>query len=209
LVFVLSSTNAVFAEDYERGDKYISVRGKIQECFACHGETGAPLRDKPDSGSESFQRTGMISGFPILAGQEFYYLYVQLKDFKSGLRENEIMGQIVSSLEKEQMKLIAEYFSEQEWPVNGFKAETAQIEIGKKVVAAAECPACHLGSFTGNSRVPRVAGQDAEYLTKTMLDLKNKTRKNAAAMASIMATFSDEEIKAVAAYLAGFKPENQ
>ncbi len=29
---------------------------------------------------------------PILAGQEFYYLYVQLKDFKSGLRKNAVMG---------------------------------------------------------------------------------------------------------------------
>ena len=36
---------------------------------------------------------------PILAGQEFYYLYVQLKDFKSGLRKSAIMGPIVQALQ--------------------------------------------------------------------------------------------------------------
>lgn len=205
LIYTLFFTPLVFAEDQERGDKYVSVRGKIQECFVCHGEAGAPLPDESTPEMESYQREGMMPQFPILAGQEFFYLYTQLKDFKSGLRENAIMGPIASKLDKDQMKLIAEYFSEQNWPDIGFKAEPDEIKAGKKVVSSGQCVACHLGSFKGNSRVPRLAGQYPQYLNKTMLDFKHKVRTNAAAKASLFKTYSEEEIKAVGNYLGGFK----
>ena len=103
------------------------------------------------------------------------------------------------------MQLIAEYFSEQTWPETNFKAKNEQIVTGKKVIDAGQCVACHLGAFNGNSRVPRLANQHSEYLNKTMLDFKNKIRTNSAAKGSLMATFSDEEISAVADYLGGFR----
>lgn len=201
LVFTLFFTSLVIAEDEkERGDKYVSVRGKIQECFACHGETGSRV-------SDDNQPKASTPEYPILAGQEFFYLYTQLKDFKSGLRENAIMSPIASTIEKDEMMLVAEYFSEQNWPDIGFRAEPEDIKAGKKVVNAGQCVACHLGSFRGNSRVPRLAGQYPEYLNKTMLDFKNKVRANAAAKASLFKTFSEEEIRAVANYLGGFQED--
>ena len=185
LISVLFLSSGVSAEE----DRFAPVRDKLQTCIVCHGENGV-----------SIQPT-----IPILAGQEFYYLYVQLKDFKTDHRKNEIMSPIVSGLEKDQMKLIAEYFSEQTWPGTKFTAKKEQIVVGKKVIDAGQCIACHLGAFNGNSRVPRLANQHVEYLKKTMLDFKNKVRTNSAAKVSLLATFSDEEISAVAEYLAGFK----
>jgi len=179
--------NPVLAEE----DKFAPVRDKLNTCVACHGEKGQ----------------SKIPGNPILAGQEFFYLYTQLKDFKSGLRDNAIMSPIASSMEKEEMQLIAEYFSKQEWPDIGFKAEPQDIKLGKQVVNSGQCVACHLGSFKGNSRIPRLAGQYPEYQIKTMLDFKNKTRANAAAKASLFKTFSHEEINAVGKYLGGFEGE--
>ena len=170
-------------------DKYAAIKDTLQTCFVCHGENGA-----------STQTT-----YPILAGQEFYYLYVQLKDMKSGLRESPIMQPLVANLENDTLKLLAEYFSEQKWVNTNFKADPQQIAAGKKVVDAGQCVACHLGAFNGNSRVPRLANQHQEYLNKTMLDFKTKYRKNSPAKGSLFATFSDKEIKAVADYLAGFK----
>lgn len=169
-------------------DEYADIQDKLQTCTACHGEKGVSV----------------IPVNPILAGQEFYYMYVQLKDIKSGLRESAIMAPIVADLDKEKMMKIAEYFSKQTWPETTFKTEQADISAGKKVVTAGQCVACHLGSFKGNSRIPRMAGQHVEYLAKTMLDFKNKVRKNSAAKGSLMASFSDEDIHAVAKYLAGF-----
>ncbi|MCH9048950.1 MAG: c-type cytochrome [Proteobacteria bacterium] len=183
------SSNVISEENRIAEDKFASVRDKLQICFTCHGENGA-----------STQPT-----YPILAGQEFYYLYVQLKDFKSGLREDAIMSPLVANIEKQDLRLMAEYFGEQEWQGAEFTASPEQISAGKKVVDAGQCVACHLGAFNGNSRIPRLAGQHFEYLNKTMLDFKNKQRNNAQPMNALFGTFSDDEIKAVSQYLSGFK----
>ena len=183
------SSNVISEENSIAEDKFASVRDKLQTCFVCHGENGA-----------STQPT-----YPILAGQEFYYLYVQLKDFKSGLRKNAIMSPIVANIEKQDLRLMAEYFGGQEWQGAEFTASPEQISAGKKVVDAGQCVACHLGAFNGNSRIPGLAGQHFEYLNKTMLDFKNKQRNNAQPMNALFSTFSDDEIKAVSQYLAGFK----
>ncbi len=183
------SSNVISEENSIAEDKFASVRDKLQTCFVCHGENGA-----------STQPT-----YPILAGQEFYYLYVQLKDFKSGLRKNAIMSPLVANIEKQDLRLMAEYFGEQEWQGAEFTASPESISAGKKVVDAGQCVACHLGAFNGNSRIPGLAGQHFEYLNKTMLDFKNKQRNNAQPMNALFSTFSDDEIKAVSQYLAGFK----
>jgi cytochrome c553 len=52
--------------------------------------------------------------------------------------------------------------------------------------------------------VPRLAGQQAAYLERTMLEFKNKIRMNAAAKGSLLATYDDADIGALARYLAGY-----
>ena len=169
-------------------DQYAAVRDKIEECTGCHGENGAS--DDPE--------------FPILAGQHFYYTYVQLKDFKAGRRGNEIMEEIAKQLEKSEMRLMARFFSEQEWPNIGYKTEDASAAAGRTAAAAGQCVACHLGDYSGNSRVPRISGQHPRYLKKTMLDFKRKLRLNSPAIATLLASFSDEDIAAMAEFLGGF-----
>jgi cytochrome c553 len=186
LLLVFSFTISASEED-----KFAPVLDTINTCVACHGEKGASTQPM----------------FPILAGQELYYLYLQLRDFKSGARKNEIMAPIASPLEKDEMMLIAEYFSEQQWPAIEFEASTEKVNAARQAINAGQCVACHLGGFEGNSRVPRAAGQYSEYLNKTLLEFKNKVRTNSPAKNSLFATFSDEDIKALADYLAGLKPE--
>lgn len=188
-VLIIVSIVFAFSNALAEEDKYASVKDKLQTCFACHGEKGV----------------SQISTNPVLAGQQFYYMYVQLKDFKSGLRESPIMSPIVKNMEKADLRLIAEYFSEQEWPKLDYKATANEATAGKKVVDAGQCPACHLGDFSGNSRNPRLANQHFDYLKSTMTAFKNKTRKNAQPMNSLFATFSEEEINAVAKYLSSVK----
>jgi len=156
-------------------------------CATCHGEAGVPTA--PD--------------IPILWGQEFYYLYVQLKDFKSGLRANEIMNGIVAKLDKESMQALAQYFSEQTWPKLGYRTPAGTEPRARAALDAGECFACHLGGFEGNSRVPRLAGQQLAYLERTFREFKTKVRLNAPFMNSLLDTYSDDDIVAVARYLAG------
>ena len=178
---------AAQAQDQNEADKFAPIMPLLQTCTACHGDDGVSV----------------IPQNPILAGQHLHYIYVQLKDFKSGLRENAIMGPIAQGLEKDQMLLIAEYYSKQEWPQNTDKDITPEMALlAKKVINAGQCVACHLSGFEGGSGVPRADGQHFDYLQKTLIDFKTKARNNAPAKSSLMASFSDEELTAVAQYLA-------
>lgn len=187
--FVLITMAIFVGKVFSEEDKYASVRDTLQTCFVCHGENGASTQ----------------TASPILAGQEFYYLYVQLKDMKSGLRASEIMSPIVSGMGKADLRLMAEFFAEQKWSKTDYKMDKNQIATARKVIDAGQCLACHIVGFKGESRVPRLANQHVEYLNKTMLDFKNNIRKNAPSIASLFATFNDEEIKAISLYLGAFK----
>lgn len=166
-------------------DEFAPVREMIQTCTACHGESGASKM--PEN--------------PILAGQQFYYLYLQLKDFKSGARASEIMGPLVQPLQPEQMKLLAQFYSKQTWPSIGHAAERASVDIAQRVTDSGGCVACHLGDFRGNSAVPRLAGQHPEYLKRTMLAYKNRVRTNSPEMVALLSTFSEQELASFADYL--------
>ncbi len=161
---------------------------KIEICNGCHGEAGRP--SEPD--------------IPIIWGQEFYYLYVQLKDYKAGRRTNEIMSDIVIDLSKEEMQALSQYFSEQTWPTIGYAASDADVARGGTAADAGQCPQCHLGKYQGNSRVPRLSGQQSAYLERTMFEFKNKVRLNSPAKGSLFAAYEDADITAMAHFLAGF-----
>ena len=171
-------------------DEYAAVRAQLATCTPCHGERGAST----------------IPQNPILAGQHLHYTYTQLKDFQRGFRKNEIMQAMVMALDKDEMLLIAKYFSEQKWPRGAAKASAAQAAAGKKVVTQGQCVQCHLGRFEGASGVPRVAGQHNAYIEKTMLDFKSGARANSPAKNSLIKTFSDDDIKAVSAYITSMRP---
>lgn len=161
---------------------------KVKICTECHGAAGSPSR----------------ADIPIIWGQEFYYLYVQLKDYKAGRRKNAKMSEIVATLSKQEMRELAQHFSSQPWPSMGFAAESTDITRGESATAAGLCTQCHLGGYEGNSRIPRLAGQQAGYLERTMLEFKNKTRMNSPAKASLTASYEEEDIAAMARYLAGY-----
>ena len=168
-------------------DEYADIRPQLTLCFTCHGQNGVSTQPK----------------YPIIAGQHFYYLYVQLKDFKSGYRASEIMGPMVKLLEKKQMKALAKFFSEQTWPEIGFRSTKERDQLGETSAASGQCVQCHLGGYEGDSRIPRLAGQYPEYLNNTMLDFKNKIRNNSPAKGSLLVSYSNDEIAAMAEYLAG------
>ncbi len=161
---------------------------KIELCVSCHGKDG--ISEDPK--------------VPIIAGQHFFYLYTQLKDYKARRREHEIMTEIAANLSKTEMKELAKYFSEQTWPRIEDAASEKDIFIAERAATAGQCVQCHLGGYEGGSRVPRLSGQKASYLEVTMLAFKYKKRLNSPAKASLMNVYSDRELKALANFLADF-----
>ncbi|HMV54474.1 MAG TPA: cytochrome c [Rhodocyclaceae bacterium] len=81
---------------------------------------------------------------------------------------------------------------------------------GAKLYAEKTCNACH--GPQGNKPLmpdyPKIAGQNAKYTERQMLDIKSGARSNGntAAMKGVMHLVSDAEIKALSEYIATLKP---
>jgi cytochrome c553 len=165
-----------------------AIEDKASVCSACHGEKGLPAEP----------------AIPIIWGQNEGYLYLQLRDFQKGARKDDQMTPIAQSLSKEDAQALAEYFARKPWPATAAPRaskgdETAAMTAIKSVV----CGSCHLEQFQGDSSIPRLAGQQPDYLAKTMTELRNRTRANNPGMSDLMNTVTPEQVTAMAAYLAG------
>jgi cytochrome c553 len=165
-----------------------SIAEKAQACAACHGDNGIPA-DKT---------------WPVIWGQHQGYLYLQLRDFKSGARKSDIMGPAVQDMARDDMLAIALYFSQKPWPdlrqpragaAVAVRAATANTSVG--------CTGCHQDGYKGEGTQPRLAGQSADYVLKTMLDFRTRARGNNPGMTDLMLATSEDDLKAMAAYVAG------
>jgi cytochrome c len=80
---------------------------------------------------------------------------------------------------------------------------------GAKLYAEKTCVACHGkdGNKPLTAEYPKIAGQNAKYLERQMLDIKSGARANgnSAAMKGVMHLVSDAEIKALADYISKMK----
>lgn len=163
-----------------------SVPAKAPVCTACHGPAGnadSPL-------------------YPILAGQTARYLYLQLKDFKEGRRSDPQMSPIAADLSSGEMLELANYFAAQKPSPQTFKADPQKVEAGRKKADEVLCSMCHLGGFAGQNEIPRVAGQNYDYVVKELKDFKAKRRTNDAGnMTSVAGTLSDQDIDNLANFV--------
>ena len=99
------------------------------------------------------------------------------------------MTPIAQGLVKEDALALAEYFAAKPWPNTGAPAASkADEEIAIAVNKSIVCTSCHLEQFQGDSSVPRLAGQEHDYLLKTMTDFRNRTRANNPGMSDLMNT---------------------
>ena len=171
-------------------------RKKAQYCAGCHGADG----------------NSQLTDYPILAGQTSRYLYLQLKDYKSGLRKSDMMTPAAEPLSKEDMLALAAYYAAQrpkgpriskgEESV-AFQPDPDRVATGKRKSAEVLCTMCHLGEFAGQNEVPRVAGQHPEYVVRQLKDYRSRARTNdAGTMTAVARTLSDEDIENLAQYLA-------
>ena len=148
-------------------------------CTECHGPTGKSV----------------IPLIPNLAGQTWRYIYLQLRDFKEGRRSDPQMSPMAKDLSRDDMIALGNWFAAQKPAINQFKADSARVAAGSKIADAVLCAMCHLGGFSGQNEIPRVAGQNYEYVVKQLQDFKNRRRTNDAGnMTSVAGTLSDEDI---------------
>src|SRR5262252_9716578 len=164
------------------------VEQRAQSCGACHGEDGVPKDN----------------AWPVIWGQHQGYLYLQLRDFKSGARKNDVMGPIAQPLERDDMLALALYFSRKAWPnLRQPRAPDAVAAQAARANRSIGCTGCHQAGYQGEGTQPRLAGQSADYILRSMMDFRTRARGNNPGMSDLMNATSEDDLKALAAYLAG------
>jgi len=182
--FLLALQAPAWAQDIEAG------RVKSQVCAACHGADG----------------NSVAGNFPNLAGQTWRYIYIQLKDFKEGRRSNPVMSPMAEPLSKQDMIDIANYFAAQTAKPSSFAADAAKVKRGKAKADQTLCAMCHLGGFAGQNEIPKVAGQQYEYIVQQLRDFKARSRTNDAGnMTSVAQTLSETDIENLAHYITSLR----
>ena len=167
-----------------------TIEEKAQICGACHGENGIPQQKI----------------MPVIWGQQQGYLYLQLRDYKSGARKNDIMSPLAQTLERDDMMALALYFSQKPWP--DLQQPPAPPDVAKRAIAAnvsIGCTGCHQGEYQGAGTQPRLAGQTREYLQQSVMDFRTRARGNNPGMTDLMLATAVEDIDALAQYTAGLQ----
>ncbi|MCS6996063.1 MAG: cytochrome c4 [Casimicrobiaceae bacterium] len=175
-------------------------------CAGCHGADGVSLSPQ----------------FPSLAGLPAAYIARQLEHYKSGQRENAVMKGFASALSSEDMRALGAYYqSLKPRPAGARDMKLAQsaerlYRGGDAARGLPACAGCHSPTGAGiPQQYPRIGGQHAEYTSAQLLAFKNGQRGKPSEkdanlpgrmMMQIAAKLTEEEIKALAEYAAGLKP---
>jgi len=177
---------------YDTGD---NARG-LPACASCHGAGG----------------NSTINTNPKLAGQVDTYIHKQLIDFTTPNRNQPVMTTYARMLSEDEKKNIAAYLATQQ-PKQGAARNKDTLELGRKIYrggiadrGVAACASCHGATGSGiPAQYPRLAGQHQDYTLAQLQAFKSGARNNGPMMATLSKRMSDEEMKAVADYIAGLK----
>lgn len=165
-------------------------------CAACHAADG----------------NSTIAVNPRLAQQFPEYLSKQLHEFKSGKRVDAVMQGMAATLSDDDIRNVSAWLAAQK-AKDGFAKSKELSALGERIYrggvqdrSIAACVGCHSPNGAGvPSQYPRLAGQNADYTVKQLADFRDGKRANSATMHDVAAKLNDQELKALADYIAGLR----
>ena len=170
---------------------------KAAACGGCHGLDG----------------NSMVPTFPKMAGQGEKYIAKQLNDFKANTtRKNDIMLGMAAALSEQDMADIGAFYASQKL-AGPAPADQDKAALGKQIYKGGDlttgipaCQACHgpKGGGVAGSGYPQVGGQYVDYTLAQLKGFRDGTRTNddKELMRSIIKDMTDEQLEAVANYIA-------
>jgi cytochrome c553 len=163
-----------------------------QLCAACHGAEG----------------NSVIPANPSLAGQPEQSISIQLFQFREGNRKDPQMSPMAEKLSNKEMNELAAYFSKQKAAAPTHKTSPENAAAGPKLAQQFNCVQCHGPALRGQQHIPRLAGQQYDYLLAQLRKFKAQKRADLDGnMTSAAQGLSDKDVEVLADYVAGLSPQ--
>jgi cytochrome c553 len=181
LAAVLASSTATRSADLEAGRK------KAEPCAACHGPDG----------------NAAIPGTPSLAGMPPFYTHWQLIMYRDGRRRDPQMTPFGVNLTDADMADLAAYYATQVPRRRPAAIDPARAAAGRPLADAQHCTSCHGPTLMGQQGVPRLAGQDFDYLLRRLRGYRQKTTSDLDGMMTMVAQpLSEADIENLTHFMA-------
>lgn len=177
-----------------------SFQERVSACAPCHGAKGEGSRDPY---------------FPRLAGKPAGYLLNQLNAFQNGHRRYPPMNYLLEYLPPDYLAAMADYFASQRPDLPSVAGEDVSDDVlkrGRTLVSDGDgarglpaCSSCHGPSLTGMAPgIPGLLGLRPAYVSAQLGAWRYGTRTAISpdCMQNVAARLSEDDVHAVAAYLA-------
>ena len=166
------------------GDANVGER-MAEDCEACHGD---------DGNSKKAQ-------MPTLAGQNAKYFIKAMKHYKDGKRQHQKMFEAVEQLSEQEIANLATYYATQQPLKRNVRAPLKSTEW------ITRCERCHgVGGNSSDARFPMLAGQDENYLIKSLKASTEQGITNST-MHRMADSLSARDIERLAAYFSSQQPK--
>ena len=164
---------------------------KVELCLACHGPQG-------------ISSTPII---PSLAGQPKLFLENQLVLIREGLRTIPEMKGLLDDLKDNDLTALADYFHAlPPPPPAGTPINDERFQRGKSLAYTALCGTCHLPDFSGREQIPRLAGQQEQFLLYAMKQFRDHAGLGRdTIMSASLYGINDDQLADLAHFLAHFQ----
>jgi cytochrome c553 len=176
----------------------------VQTCGSCHGVDG----------------NSVLPVAPNLAGQLPGYLLYELNSYKTHNRVDDFMGDIIDPLSEADIHNLVAYYAKQKFvpsppdePLDPALIAKGKLLYHKEITSVGlSCADCHGPQAEGEDNrqlmkdFPRLAGQKHDYLVSTLKEYAGRMKHfSLLGMKVVAASLSDDEIKALAAYLSSLQ----
>ena len=160
---------------------------KAQACIACHGPAGNS--NNPE--------------IPSLSGQPAQAISTALFRYREGNRKNPIMSPLAANLTNADMNNLAAYFASEKRTTTHVSSEKS-LSLGPELANKYNCTQCHGPKMLGLQHVPRIAGQQHQYLITQLRGFKAQTRSDMDGnISSAASALTEDDIVILADYIAG------
>lgn len=187
--------DTVVIQSLDAADKELGTQLAKDICAACHGETGT----SPDP------------QYPHLSGQSAFAIYKQLHDYRSGVRQHELMTPVAKTLADDQIIALSNHYAtltrgtlDRRLEVEADPRIARLVRTGDTARGIPGCQSCHGAGAGGPIETPTLSGQFQQYLAGQLTNYASGNRRNDvfSRMRDIASKLSDEEIRLLSGFYA-------